>query len=129
MDALIRIAAAGIVGAILITVIKKQNQPMALALSLACSCLLCVTLLSLIQPLLSFVQQLRETAGFSNAFLMPLLKTVAIGLVTDIAATVCSDAGENSLSRLIGLCGAAAALCCAMPLSEAVLSLVETLLE
>ncbi len=129
MDTLIRAAAAGIVGAILISILKKQNQPMALALLLACCCLLCVTLLSLIRPLLSFVERLRETAGFSNAFLMPLLKVVAIGLITDIAATVCSDAGESSLARLIGLCGAAAALYCALPLLEAVLSLVETLLE
>lgn len=129
MEALIRAAAAGIVGAILISIVRKQSSALALTLSLACCCLLGVSLLSFVRPLVAFADRLRETAGLSNAFLMPLLKAVAIGLITEIAASVCSDTGESSLSRLIQLCGAAAALYCALPLMQAVLELVESLLE
>ncbi len=129
MDTLIRAAAAGIISAILIAIVKKQSSALALTLSLACCCLLGASLLSLARPLVTFADQLRETAGMSSAFLTPLLKTVAIGLITEIAASICTDTGESSLSRLIQLCGAAAALYCALPLMQAVLELVESLLE
>ena len=129
MDTLIRAASVGIIGAILIAVIRKQNTAMAMTLALACCCLLGVCLLSFVRPLLVFVDKLRELSGFSNAFMMPLLKTVAIGLISELAAAVCSDAGESSLSRLIQICGAAAALYCALPLMEAVLDLIGSLLE
>ncbi len=129
MDTLIRAATAGIVGALLITVIKKHNGALALALSIACICLLGAFLLSLIHPLISFAEQLREIAGVSGALLTPLLKTVAIGLITEIASSVCTDASESSLARLVQLCGTAAALYCALPLMEAVLELISGLLE
>lgn len=129
MDTLLRVSAAAIVGAILVAVIKKQNSALALALSLACCCLLAAFLLELVQPVLDFAGRLRETAGLSGAFWSPLLKTVAVGLVTEIASSVCADAGETALSRIAGLCGCAAALCCALPLMEAVLELIAELLE
>lgn len=129
METLLRAAAAAIVGAVLIAIVKKQNGALGLALSLACCCLLAAALLNLVQPLLEFAGRLRETAGISSAFLSPLLKTVAVGLVTEIASSVCSDAGEGSLARLTNLCGAAAALYCTLPLLEAALELIGALLE
>jgi stage III sporulation protein AD len=129
MDTLVRAAAAAILGAILAAMIKKHNGALALTLSLACCCLLGVSLLSFLRPLLAFAEQLRETAGISSALLTPLLKTVAIGLVTELAATICGDAGESALSQLLQLCGAAAAMYCALPLLQAALELIESLLE
>ena len=129
MDTLVRAASVGIVGAILIVLLKKHNAALALTLALACCCLLGIFLLSLMRPVLTFADKLREVAGVSSALMMPLLKTVAIGFVAELAASVCSDAGESSLSRLVQLCGAAAALYCSLPLMEAVLDLIGSLLE
>lgn len=129
MDTLVRAASVGIIGAILIALIRKQNAAIALTLSVACCCMLCVCLLSLIRPLLTFAERLREISGVSIAFMVPLLKTVGIGLIAELAAAVCADAGESSLSRLIQLCGAAAALYCSLPLMEAALELIGSLLE
>ena len=129
MDTLVRAGAAAVVAAILISLIKKQNAALALTLSLACCCLLGAAFAGLLRPVLSFASRLRETAGLSGAFLTPLLKVVAVGLVTQVCCAVCSDAGEGSLSRLVTLCGTAATLYCALPLMEAVLELVSELLE
>ena len=129
MDTLVRAGAAAVVAAILISLIKKHSAAMALALSLACCCLLGAAFAELLRPVLSFASRLREVAGLPGAFLSPLLKVVSVGLVTQLCGAVCSDAGEGALTRLVTLCGSAAALYCALPLMEAVLALVSTLLE
>lgn len=129
METLLRVGAVAVIGALLTALIKKHNGALALALSLACCCALCAALGAMAEPVVAFAGRLRETAGLSAAFLSPLLKTVAVGLVTEVASSVCADAGESALARIAVLCGTAAALCCALPLMEAVLELVADLLE
>ena len=55
--------------------------------------------------------------------------TVGIGLLTQLTASVCADAGESTVTRLIELCGSVLGIYTALPLLEAVLSLLRTMLE
>ena len=57
-----------------------------------------------------------------------LWKVAGISLITELAETVCADAGESALGRMLRLCGAAAALYTALPLFSAVLELLEKLM-
>ena len=51
-----------------------------------------------------------------------------IGILTQITASVCADAGQTALSKLVELGGGLLALCAAGPLLRAMLALVEELL-
>ena len=73
--------------------------------------------------------ELRQLAGLEPALLQPLLRTVGIGLLTQLTASVCADAGESTVARLIELCGSVLGIYTALPLLEAVLSLLRTMLE
>ena len=121
-------AAIAVVGSILAAVVKRDAGAIALAVALICCCTLVSCLLGILKPLLRFLEELRQTSGLSTTILSPLLKSVAIGLITEIAAGICSDAGQSSLAKFVQLCGAAAALYVALPLMEAVLSLLQTLM-
>ena len=49
--------------------------------------------------------------------------------MTQLTASVCADAGESTVARLIELCGSVLGIYTALPLLEAVLSLLRTMLE
>ena len=85
--------------------------------------------LRLAEPVVSFLSELRQLAGLEPALLQPLLRTVGIGLLTQLTASVCADAGESTVTRLIELCGSVLGIYTALPLLEAVLSLLRTMLE
>ena len=97
--------------------------------TLAACAAMTVSIVRLAEPVVSFLSELRQLAGLEPALLQPLLRTVGIGLLTQLTASVCADAGESTVARLIELCGSVLGIYTALPLLEAVLSLLRTMLE
>ena len=65
--------------------------------------------------------------GLDAELMTPMLKAVGIGLLTEIAAGVCADAGESAIGKLVELAGGLLALSVALPLLEAVLQMLKTM--
>lgn len=114
-----------LVGVILGTVLKKTHREMTLLLSIAGCIVIGIFLFRLIDPLLDFFAKLRNLAGLDKNILSPVLKSVGIGLLTQITSKICGDAGENAIASLVELCGSVLSLYVAIPLMEAVLELVK----
>lgn len=57
-----------------------------------------------------------------------LLKAVGIGLVSQIAGAVCTDAGNGALARQLQLLGNAAILYLSLPLFSGLLELLQEIL-
>ena len=126
MDTLLQVAGLGLIAVLLGLVLKKGNGVLAL---LAACAAMTVSIVRLAEPVVSFLSELRQLAGLEPALLQPLLRTVGIGLLTQLTASVCADAGESTVARLIELCGSVLGIYTALPLLEAVLSLLRTMLE
>ena len=60
---------------------------------------------------------------------VPLYKTVGIALVVKLGGSLCRDAGETALSSVVETAGAVCALLAALPLLQAVLSLLLELMR
>ena len=117
----------GIIAVLFSAILKKNNRELALLLSLAACVLIALLLLSLAQPILEFLSKLRGLSGLEDGTMTPLLKTLGVGILTQICATICADAGENALAGLIEVCGSILALYVSLPLLEAVIEMVETM--
>ena len=129
MDTLLQVAGLGLIAVLLGLVLKKGNGVLALLLTLAACAAMTVSIVCLAEPVVSFLSELRQLAGLEPALLQPLLRTVGIGLLTQLTASVCADTGESTVARLIELCGSVLGIYTALPLLEAVLSLLRTMLE
>lgn len=127
MEQFIQAAVIGVISAIPVSLLKKTNRELALLLSLAACVMISLILLQLARPVVDFFTRLRELAGLDRELVGPMLKTVGIGLLTQLCATICSDAGENATARMIELCGGILALYVSLPLLEAVISMVQTM--
>ena len=104
MDTLLQVAGLGLIAVLLGLVLKKGNGVLALLLTLAA----CAAMTK------------KDEAGNT---------VLGIGLLTQLTASVCADAGESTVARLIELCGSVLGIYTALPLLEAVLSLLRTMLE
>lgn len=127
MDHFYQALIIAVVGVILGAVLKKSHKELSLLLSMGCCVLIGIFLIQLFEPILDFLSRLRIMANLDQGTLQPVLKAVAIGLLTQITARICSDAGESALASLVELCGSILALYVALPLFEAVLELAEGL--
>lgn len=127
MGTLIQVAVIGIVTVVLVTLIRRSNAELALLLTIGACVLMALLVLKLVEPVISFLGKLQTLAGLEDALLTPLLKSVGIGIITQLCAAFCTDAGENALARLIELCGGVLAIYIALPLLEAVIDMIRTM--
>lgn len=125
MTLFLQAAVLAVVTVILAAVLKKQNQELALLLTLAGCILLALFLLHLAEPVVDFLTRLRHLSGLDKSLMEPMLKTIGIGLITQVSANICTDAGESAIAKLVEVCGGVLALYVALPLLEAVIDLVE----
>lgn len=128
MEAYFRAAAGILVAVILGLAVSRHQKEAALLLTAAVCCMAAAVALSYLEPVMTLMKRLRQTAGLDGDLLACLLKIVGIGLIGEVAAAVCTDAGNGALGKTVQLLSAAAALWLAVPLFETLLTLLSTVL-
>ena len=122
-------AAAALITVVLSLALGKQEKDIGAILSIAVCCMVMVSSLVYLEPVLEFLRELETIGDLQGDFLGILLKALGIGLVAEIAATVCADAGNGSLGKTIHTLGAAAILYLSLPVFRAMLDLLRRILE
>ena len=123
----IKLFALALAAAFLALVVKKQSPELALALSLFACAAGAGILLEGLRPVLGLAESLAEKAELDRAMLKPLWRCLGLGLLTELSASVCADAGQAALSKLVELGGSVLCLAVSLPLLQAVLALIEAL--
>ena len=74
------------------------------------------------------MEELAGLAGLSEVLLEPVVKTVALSILTRVTAEICRGAGERGLAAFVETAGAVLALAAALPLVRAVTVLMMEML-
>lgn len=128
MNTVLQMASLGVVAALLCAVVRENGKPLAMLLSLAGCAVLLLLALRFFSPILSVVEQLRELSGLNETVTAPLLKVTGIGLLVQVAGSVCEDAEEKALAKAVEIGGSVLSVYAALPLLTAVLKLLEEML-
>lgn len=128
MDTLMKCAGIAVVGAILCLLTRRQSSEFGVLVALGAGILVMTLGMSFFRPLLSFSQNLRETADLGTTAVGPVYKALAMGFVTEIGAGICEDVGEKSIAAALKLSGGAASVYVLLPLMEQLLSMLRTML-
>ena len=128
MEPFFQVLVIALVTVITMLVLKKRVGELALVLAVLSICILSYFAMTMFQPVLDMVSQLEELTGLNTAVMAPVFKTVLIGILTNVAAGICSDSGENGIARMVEICGTVMALYLSIPLISAVLELLDSLL-
>lgn len=129
MDGMMKAAAGALITAILGIILQRQGKEYALVLVLAVSAMGACLALTYINPVISFLEQLCSLSNLDAEVLKILLKAVGVGLIGEIAGTVCADSGNGSLGKMLQLLGAAVILWISLPILQQTMELIVEVLE
>ena len=128
MDTFIRVIATLMIAVILGLTLQKQGKDIALALTVAVSCMVLLAAVDYLKPVVGFIKRLEEIASIDGQWIAVLLKAVGIGLVAQISALICEDSGNAALGKTIQFLSSAVILWIAIPLMNALLDLIQRIL-
>ena len=120
--------AVSLLTVILGVVTGKQNKDISLLLSIT-GCVIIASLAAVyLSPVISFLEEMEQLGNLRSDMLGVLLKAAGIGMVTEIAASVCGDNGNAGVSKMIQLIGSVVIFWISIPVFRALLDLIQTIL-
>ena len=124
MEAMAKLAAVGVTAVVLSAVLRKNTPELALLLALAAGLWMLALTASGLGAVVELMNELAEQAGLSEVLLEPVVKTVALSILTRLTVEICRSAGEGGVAAFVETAGAVAALLIALPLLRAVVELL-----
>ena len=113
---------------ILVLTLKHHSKETGTALAIAVCCMTALAALSYLQPVLQFLETLKNIGRLDNTMVNTLLKVTGIGMITEIAGLVCKDAGNESMGKSMQLLGCAVILYLSIPMFTALIDLLQKIL-
>ena len=92
-----------------------------------CCMVLCIGLRYL-EPVLDLIRQLRDRTQIAPEYITILLKVLGIGLIGEIAALICADAGNSALAKAVQMISSIVILWLSVPLFESLIEIVQEVL-
>ena len=129
MDLMVKVAAGAITAAVLGVVLRKNTPELALLLALAAGLWLVALVADGLGAVVVLMEELTSLAGLSEELLEPVVKTVALSILTRLTAEVCKSAGEGGVAAFVETAGTVLALVVALPLIRAVVLMMTEMLK
>lgn len=126
---IISVASAALIACVLSLVLKQYKPEYSLFISIAAGILIFLSVLAVMEPLLSFITELTEKAGLSGVYAETLIKALAVCYITQLACDCCKDAGETAIAGKLQLAGKTAILLLSLPMFKSLAELVTELIE
>ena len=128
MDAFWKAIGLVLISAVLGLTLEKCEKDYAVVLSMAVCSITATLAFSYLEPVLLLLQELETIIKQGNDILRILLKAAGISLVAELAAMMCSDAGNASLGKILQILGTAAILCMSVPIFQSLLTIIRDIL-
>ncbi len=124
MASIAQLAGAGLIAALLLSVVRQHSPAFGVVLSLAAAVAIFLFLLPDLIEVVRLVQGYALAGGVAERLLGTVMKVLGIAYLTELAAGVCRDTGEQALAQRVELGGKVLILLLAVPVLNAVLALV-----
>lgn len=128
MSVAFRILSLAVVCSVIAVLVRERGGVMAVLLSLAACSVILLAAVHFLDPALEFADKLRRLSGLDDSVTGPLLKVTGLGIVSQVAGSLCEDAGETALAKTVNICGAIFSIYASLPLLSAVVDMLERLM-
>lgn len=128
MGTFFQASAAVLVASVVGLCIAKQGKEMTSLLTIAVCAMVMLAAVTFLKPVLDFLRELEELGNLNADMVQILFKVVGIGLVSEIAAMICADAGYTSMGKALQMLASAVILWLSIPVFQALLELIRQIL-
>ena len=129
MEVFIKISAGILVSIILCLTLGHVGKEFSFLLTLAVCCMVACVAITFLSPIYDFIEELITLGNFDRELLGIVLKSVAIGLLTEVTSLICADAGNASLGKILQVLSSVLILWMSLPLFTSLIALAEEILS
>ena len=127
MSDIIKVIGIGFVTLIITIMLKEYKKDFAIYASLIGGMLIIFLMIDYLESIISFISNLADDNN--NEFILLLIKITGISILTEFAASICKDSGENSIASKVDLGGKIIVISMSIPVISATLNGLLGLLE
>lgn len=128
MELMVRAAVVAVTAAVLGAVLRRHTPELSLLLVLAAGLWIVGLCANALYAVMELLEELSALTGVGDELLYPVIKTVALSLLTRVTAELCRGAGEGGMAAFVELAGTVFALGVSLPLVRAVMILMGEML-
>ena len=128
MGDFLKIAGICLCAALLSAVLDRRDHALAMAIGVLCCAAALIGCIRTVRPAVRFFAELSELSNLDNTLFSPMIKTVGIGIVTQISSAVCADCGQKAMAKTAELCGICASVVICLPLLRAALEVIRQMM-
>ena len=125
MEPFWKAAALALIAGVLSLTLKNQDKEYGLRLSIAACLMVTAITVTYLKPVYAFLKELETLGDLRGDMLAILIKALGVGLASEIASMICTDAGNASLTKAIQLLGGAVILYLSVPMFSALMDLIQ----
>ena len=129
MEHYLKAIAVVLVAVILILALNRTSNVFAALLSITVCIILAVFAIGYLSPIVAFCNKLNDLGGLRSDMLQILLKVIGIAITSEIAVTICDDAGNKSLGKTLQILTSAVIVYLSLPLLATLLEIIEEILS
>ena len=106
----------------------KIGKDYSILITLAVCCMILLLVTAYLEPILELIRRLEILGNLDDQMVSVILKSVGIGLLSDISAMVCADAGNASMGKALHILATVVILWISIPIFNAFLDLIQQIL-
>lgn len=125
MEPFWKAAALALIAGVLSLTLKNQDKEYGLLLSIAACLMVTAITVTYLKPVYAFLKELETLGDLRDDMLAILIKALGVGLASEIASMICTDAGNASLTKAIQLLGGAVIIYLSVPMFSALMDLIQ----
>ena len=124
MELIVKAAALALTAALIGIVLRRTNPELSLLLNICTVVLIMGAALGFTKSFTELAQTVQRIFGVSETLIKPVIKCVAVAIITKMSADLCKDASQASAASAVELAGTVCAMCIIMPLLLSMLTAI-----
>ena len=118
---------------VLLTVIlglslEKTERDISAVMGIVALCVAGCAAVTILEPVLDYLVELQRLFHLPDSLFRALLKAVGIALVAELSATICTDAGNASLGKMLQILGGAVVLTLSVPMFRTLMTIIKEMI-
>ena len=124
MELIVKAAALALTAAMIGIVLRRTNPELSLLLNICTVVLIMGAALGFAKSFTELAQAVQRIFGVSETLIKPVLKCVAVAIITKMTSDLCKDSSQAAAASAVELAGTVCALCIIMPLLMSMLTAI-----
>ena len=118
---------------VLLTVIlslslDKTERDISAVMGIVALCIAACAAVTILNPVLNYLVELQRLFHLPDDLISILPKAVGIALVAELSASICADAGNASLGKMLQILGGAAVLTLSVPMFRTLMTIIKEMI-